>query len=209
MNPILEKYARLLVNYCLEIKPGDRLYIRTSTLAEPLVREVFREATRQGGQVEVDFDFRERDRIFMQEANEEQLRYISPLYQKAMEEFEAYLYIRAPFNLREDQSIDPEKRKIRGEATAGLSKTYFQRTATRELKRNLCQYPTDAAAQNAGMSLEEYEAFVFGACHLFAEGRVQEWLNVRKSQQQIVDFVHLLGLNSMHLQKMLVEKWLI
>ena len=43
MNSILAKYAKLLVNYCLEIQPGDRLYVRTTTLAEPLVKELFRE----------------------------------------------------------------------------------------------------------------------------------------------------------------------
>ena len=107
-----------------------------------------------------------------------------------MEEYEAYLFIRAPFNLFESQSNDPEKVKIRKEATSELNSTYFQRTATRELKRNLCQFPTDAAAQNAGMSLEEYEQFVYGACHLFADDPIKEWLEVRRSQQQIVDLLN-------------------
>ncbi len=43
---MLEKYAQLLVNYCLDIREGDRLFIQTTTLAEPLVREVYRAALR-------------------------------------------------------------------------------------------------------------------------------------------------------------------
>ncbi len=187
---MLKKYANLLVNYCLEIQPGDRLYVRTSTLAEPLVKEVYRETLRQGGHMEVEFDFREKNRIFFTEANEDQLRYIKPGYRKAMEEYEAYLYIRAPFNLFESQGTSADKAKIRSAATADLNATYFSRTATRELKRNLCQYPTDAAAQNAKMSLEEYEQFVFNACHLYAEDPIAKWLEVRKSQQQIVDVLN-------------------
>ncbi len=190
MNTILAKYANLLVNYCLEIKPGERLLIQSSTLAEPLVREVYRAAIRAGGHVEVNLAFREKGRIFLAEAQEEQLNYVSPFYKKAMEEFEAYLYIRAPFNLREDQNSDPEKSRIRKDANKAVTKTYFKRTATRELKRNLCQFPTLAAAQNAGMSLEEYENFVYGACKLFEEDPIQEWLNVRKHQQQIVDVLN-------------------
>ena len=190
MNPVLRKYAQLLVNYCLEIKPGDRLYIKSTTLAEPLVREVYREALRQGGSPIVDLEFREQNRIFLEEGKEEQLQFISPLYQKAMEEFEAYLYIRAPFNLRGGDSIDAEKSKIYKEALAPISKKYFERTATRELKRNLCQYPTTAAAQNAGMSLEQYEHFVYSACHLFTEDPGAEWLKVRAFQQQIVDLLN-------------------
>ncbi|MEL6637590.1 MAG: aminopeptidase [Bacteroidota bacterium] len=190
MNSILAKYAKLLVNYCLEIQPGDRLYVRTTTLAEPLVKELFREVMIQGGHLEVSFDFREKNRLFYAHADERQLQYISPTYRRAMEEFEAYLFIRAPFNLFESNSNDPEKVKIRSAATAKLSETYFRRTATRELKRSLCQYPTDAAAQNAGMSLEQYEAFVYGACHLYADSPIDEWLAVRQSQQQIVDLLN-------------------
>ena len=190
MESIHSKYAKLLVQYCLEIQPKDKLYVRSTTLAEPLVREVYRQALRAGAIVEIDLDFREKNRIFLTEAEEHQLSYISPIYKQAMEEFNAYLYIRAPFNLKEDTNVPKGKSKIRRKATQPYSKTYFKRTATSELKRNLCQYPTIAAAQNAGMSLEEYEQFVFGACNLFAEDPQQEWLNRRHDQQKIVDLLN-------------------
>ncbi len=190
MNPVLRKYAHLLVNYCLDLQQGDRLYLKTTTLAEPLVREVYRAALQAGGSVAVEMNFREQDRILLQEGDEDQLQFVSPLYRQAMEEYEAYLYIRAPFNLFENQAVDPEKSKLRKKALAPISQTYFERTATRALKRNLCQYPTMAAAQNAGMSLEAYEEFVFGACHLFADDPVTEWLKVRAYQQQIVDLLN-------------------
>lgn len=190
IQSILTKYANLLVHYCLEIREGDRFYLNTTTLAEPLVREVYRIALRAGAHVEVELDFQEKNRIFLAEATGEQLQYISPLYEKAMKEFDAYLYIRAPFNLREDQNVDSEKRKIRQEAQEEVRKAYFERTSTRELRRNLCQYPTQAAAQEAGMSLEEYEQFVFQACHLYSDDPVQEWLKVRQQQQQVVDFLN-------------------
>ena len=165
MRNILKKYAQLLVNYCVEIKEGDHLFLNSTTLAEPLIREVYREAVRIGANVEVELDFREKGRIFLEEANEAQLNYIPKLYNTAMREFDAYIYIRAPFNLREGQSSDPEKVKIRKAAMQPVSKVYFERTATRDLKRNLCQYPTQASAQEAGMSLEEYREFVFKACN--------------------------------------------
>ena len=37
---ILEKYAHLLVHYSLFLKPGEKLFVRTTTLAEPLVKEL-------------------------------------------------------------------------------------------------------------------------------------------------------------------------
>lgn len=190
MQNILQKYAQLLVNYCLEVQPGERLFIKTTTLAVPLVREVYREALKQGAHVETELDFREQMRIFLAEAGEEQLKYQPLLYTKAMDEFDCYLFIRAPFNLRENQSVDVAKSKIRSEALKGAQKMYFERTATRDLKRNLCQYPTQASAQEAGMSLEEYQQFIYGACKLFDDDPVQSWLNVRKKQQAYTDLLN-------------------
>ncbi len=190
MESILSRYAKLLVHYCLETKPGDRMYLKSTTLAEPLVREVFRTAVRAGATVEVSMEFSEQERIFMQEAMGEQLEYVSPMYRQAMETFDTYLYIRAPFNLRENQSIDADKRKIRQDAHKDVSEAYFRRTATRELRRNLCQFPTQASAQEAGMSLEEYEHFVYNACKLYDDDPVMSWRKVREWQQQIVDLLN-------------------
>ena len=39
-NLIREKYAKLLVNYCLAVKKNDKVYINSTYLAEPLLREV-------------------------------------------------------------------------------------------------------------------------------------------------------------------------
>lgn len=190
LNPILTKYANLLVDYSLEIKRGDKFYLRSTTLAEPLVREVYRAAMRKGASVEVDLGFRGRDQIFLEEGEGEQLRYVSPTYRLAMETFDAYLFIRAPFNLKAGGQVDPEKVKIQKAASAPISKTYFERTATRELRRSLCQYPTIASAQNAGMSLEAYESFIFNACKLNTPDPVKAWLEVRHFQQQIVDVLN-------------------
>jgi len=187
---ILEKYANLLVHYCLELKKGEKLYISTTTLAQPLVREVYRAAMKVGAHVDVKMSFREEAKIFLDHADDHQLAHISPLQKEAMESYDAYLAIRAPFNLKETQSVDPEQRKKRSKALAGINETYFTRTADRSLKRSLCQYPTQASAQEAGMSLEEYQQFVFNACNLFADDPEGEWLKVRVSQQKVVDYLN-------------------
>ncbi|MCB0689635.1 MAG: aminopeptidase [Saprospiraceae bacterium] len=187
---MIGKYAQLLVEYCLELKEGERLFIQSTTLAEPLVREVYRHALRIGAHVVTDLEWREQHRIYFQESKEHQLQWLSPNQEKIFADFEAYLYIRAPFNLREDQNIDPDKIKIRSEARKEVSEVYSKRTATRALKRCLCQYPTQASAQQAGMSLEEYESFVFNACKLYDEDPKASWLQVRREQQYIVDYLN-------------------
>lgn len=187
---ILERYAHLLVNYCVELQAGEKLFVNTTTLAEPLVREIYKKTLEVGGHMEVNFNFREQDRLLYTYGNEEQLQYIPTLNEKALKTFDAYIYIRAPYNLSDANSGEKGKRSIRKQALAPISKIYSQRTATRELKRNLCQYPTQAAAQYAKMSLSEYEQFVFNACGLFDEDPIQKWLNRRADQQRIVDYLN-------------------
>lgn len=190
MDRMLNKYARLLVHYCLSIQPGDKLYIRTTTLAEPLVREVYREAIRAGALVESELEFEDQGKILLQEGNDVQLAHVSMLYREAMEHFDAYLYIKAPFNLRDKQKPDPARTQQRQLALAPISNIYFERTATRALKRCLCQYPTQAQAQEADMSLEAYEQFVFEACRLNEDDPVEAWRQLSREQQHIVDYLN-------------------
>ena len=106
-----------------------------------------------------------------------------------MNEFEAYINIGAPFNLREPDAA-PELKAARREAMQPLHNTYFARTADRRLKRSMCLYPTPALAEEAGMSLEEYANFVFKACKLDHPDPRAAWLDVRSRQQKIVDHLN-------------------
>ena len=187
---MLQKYAQLLTQYSLDLQPGEKLYIRSTSMAEPLIREVYRDAIQMGCHVTVDMGFRSKGKIFLDNANDEQLAFVDPTQKLAMETCDAYLYIRAPYNLRTEKNIDKEKRSKRAEAGKVLNEIYFDRLAEGTLKRSLCQYPTQANAQEAGMSLEEYEYFVFNACKLYEDDPVAAWLKVRESQQKVVDFLN-------------------
>lgn len=189
-NSILVKYAKLLLHYSLELKKGEKIYIRSTTLAEPLIKEVYKEAIKIGAHPEVDLSFEDKNKVFMEESNTDQLEYIPVLYKTAIEEFDAFLSIRAPYNLREEEHVKPEKRKIRSKALSGIIKKYSERTGSKSLKRSLCQYPTLASAEEAGLTLQEYQDFVFNACYLHTEDPAGAWLKIRESQQKIVNFLN-------------------
>ena len=186
---ILKKYAHLLVHYCVELKAKEKLFISTTILAEPLVREIYAAATKVGAVVEIDFQFEGQSQIFYEYASDYLLRQPPLLKKVAMESFDAYLNIRAPYNLNATTHIDLSKKQIRSEAMAPTSKIYFERTADRSLpgalKRSLCQYPTQASADAAEMTLDAYAEFVFNACHLYSDNPEAEWLKVREKQQHI------------------------
>ncbi len=189
---ILKKYADLLVGYCLELQPNEKLFVETTTLAEPLVSQVFESALKAGAIVETNLIFREYKKVLFEKANEKQLSYIPLLYKKAMEEFDAYLHIIAPFETIEKESIKKKGERLatRQRAFADTRKIYSQRTASRSLKRNLCLFPTPANAKIADMTLESYQHFVYNACKLFDENPKASWLEVRKNQQKIVNYLN-------------------
>ena len=49
MDPRISRWAKTLVNYCLEVQPGHIVYILAEPVAESLVAEVYRETLRAGG----------------------------------------------------------------------------------------------------------------------------------------------------------------
>ncbi len=122
-------------------------------------------------------------------ASAEQFAYLPTLYRTAINEFEAYLNVRAPFSLRED-SPAPDLMAARRAALAPVLKTYFERTADRRLKRSLCVYPCPALAEEAGMSLEEYTRFVAKATKIDQPDPQAAWLEVRRRQQAVVDHLN-------------------
>jgi hypothetical protein len=50
-DPRLQKLAEVLVNYSVELKPGQQLSLRTSPIGEPLAIAVFAEAIKAGAHV--------------------------------------------------------------------------------------------------------------------------------------------------------------
>ncbi len=195
MNDLyLQRYAQLLVNYSLSIKPGEKLFIQTTPLAEPLVREVYKAALQAGAAlVEIDFLFEGKTDIFYQNANKAQLTEVPPLYKLAMETFEAYLHIRAPYIPSDKFHSDFDTRKnakLRQKTMQPIYDTYNERTGTRALKRCLCQYPTKAGADAAKMSLTNYTEFIQNACGLHLAKPMAVWLEQRRSQQHIVDYLN-------------------
>lgn len=184
---IYSKYADLLIHYSLELKKGDRLLITSSYLAEPLVREVYKSALRAGGHPVLLIDLPEIEKSLLDLGTDEQIDYTNPFFKTGMEEFETFLNIRAPYNLRELQNVDGNRQKRRTQANKPVMQTYFARTGSGAMRRSLCQFPTPAAAQDAGMSVGEYRDFVFNACYLNYENPIDKWLEVRKFQQRIVD----------------------
>lgn len=184
-DSMIVKFARTLVRYSLDIQPGDVLLARTTTLAVPLLQEVYREALEAGANVIPRLSFDGQEETFLRSASEEQLAWVSPIDRAEMETITARLTISAPYNTRGGGDAKRQGQWLRGQAE--LTQRFRQRSADGSLKWTGTLFPTHALAQEAGMSLREYEEFVYTAMFLDREDPIAEWRAFSKDQQAKVD----------------------
>lgn len=181
----LEKLAHILVNHSLRIRKNDLFIISGSHLTAPLIKEIYKQALKLGANPYVKVGVDGIGEIFYKHASEQQLKYVSPIAKFEIEKIDARLSIIGPENTRDMTNIDPKKQAISSAAQQEIHDIFLQRAAKKELRWCLTQYPTNAAAQDAEMSLEEYEDFIFTAAHVDNKDLIGFWKNVFKEQEKI------------------------
>jgi aminopeptidase len=188
-DPRLRRWAEVLVRYSVGVKPGDKFLINSTPLAAPLVAEVYRDALRIGAHPEVLISVPGLQEIYLQEANEDQLKYVSPMAEFLLGSYDATIEIMASENTRGLAGADPAKQALQAQAQHKLVETFLRRQATGELKWSVTLYPTNAYAQDAGMSLADFTEFVYEACFLNDEDPVACWKDLGAKQQHLVDWL--------------------
>ncbi len=188
---MVSKLAKLLVEYSVAIKPIDEVAIYGSYEAMPLIREVFREVVERGGYpIIVNVYDEVFEEIFYRLAREELLSYVSSIEKEIASRITARISILSSTHTKHLSGIDPERIKRRSASRAPLMEIFMERSAKGELKWVVAPYPTRALAQEAGMSIIEYEEFVYKATLVDREDPVSAWVEKAREQQRIADFLN-------------------
>ncbi len=110
-EPRFNKMAQVIVNYSLEVKPGQTVFVWSQSNAAPLMLECYREILKAGGNAFLRADLPGAQEIFYEVAKDAQLDFVSPVDQVSVEEgkFDAYIRIGAEVNTRRLSSVDPAK----------------------------------------------------------------------------------------------------
>lgn len=183
------KFARTLIEHSTQVKPGDRVAITATTIAEPLVRELYRLSLERGAFPHVLFDLPGQDELFFASAREEQLDFVPLFHKMAFEEFDVLIKIRSEDNTRALSSVDPARQSRRQKALSALLKAQLERGANKSLRWMSTQFPTTAHAMEAEMGSEEYQEFFFKAIHADDQtpDPVAYWTRVGEEQQRIIE----------------------
>jgi len=194
----LHKLAKVIVEYSAGVKKGDLVRLSGEPIAMPLLEALYEQIIKAGAHVYFQCTPDSFAEIFYEHASDEQLQHVSPFAKYAIENIDVSIGIWAETNTKSMTNVDPARQSIASAARKPISKTFMQRAGSGSLRWTGTLYPTLASAQDAEMSLREYEDFVFNAGHLDKDDPVAEWKKIKHRQQAIVD--HLNGKKQVRFQ---------
>lgn len=178
-DPRIERLAELIVGYSVELGGGDVLRIDGSEVATPLILALHRAALRKGAHPYAQIALEGLAELLVGEGSEEQLTYISPIEWAEVDLVDAMITIWSESNTRSFSTAEPGRHQRYIATQRKLSNKRWERIARGEMRWCGTLAPTHAHAQDAEMSLGEYEDFVFGACHVREnEDPVAHWRRV-------------------------------
>jgi len=182
-----EKLATLATEYCAPVSEGKTVGIVGNIVALPLIQQLYKHILLKGGHPVLSLrpsDLEGLAEMFFNYGNEKQLTFVSPFNKFFYSEIDSVFNISAEINTKKLSSVPPKKLKLNMASQREITEI----RAKRLLKPGgmaIIPYPTEALAQEAEMSLLEYQDFVAKACFLQKRDPVKEWKQMGKKQDQI------------------------
>jgi aminopeptidase len=185
-----QKLAKIVVNYSLKVKHDENVIISGSTEASDFILALYKEVLYTGGHPGLRLSLPGMAPIFYKYAKEHHIKKYPAAFDFQVKDADKYIGIDTESNTKELTSADPKKIVERAKITRPISDYIVN--AKDKIRRVSVGYPCLALAQDAEMSLHEYENFVFGATN-------QNWEKLGREIDKILKkfkkgkSVHLLG----------------
>jgi aminopeptidase len=179
-EPVEPRFAALLSEYCLELRPAQTVVIEAQTPALPLVESLVPAALERGAYPLVLLEYPEQTRDFYCLGGE-WLERIPPPRLALMERADASLRVLSAENPLEAEGVDPARIAAQQKAWRPLSEL--------RLRKRWCLtlYPTSGYAQGAGMGTAEFRAFVERALYLDRPDPVAAWRELTAFQAALIE----------------------
>ena len=159
----VDKLADILVNYSAKVKRGDVVALDFSGFRPlPLVKAIYEKCLKNGADyVEVNFSHEDLTRVFYDVASGRQLTYFPKHRLDAMKKATAYIGINGTENTQSLASAPVDKMVVREKTLRPIINQRVDHT-----RWVITRYPTIGLAQDAKMSLSDFEDFYFRACNI-------------------------------------------
>jgi aminopeptidase len=180
MDERLCRLARTLVHYCVKARPRETISISSSFEAEPLILATYEELIRAGAYPLL--------RATPDGASEALFKYGKPhhfdrlpAHLKAYAEvIDGSIHIEASANTRGLSATDPKRQARLSKAMRPLRAKLIKK------KWVITLYPTAAHAQDADMSLRDFEDFVYRATFSDYEDPIAQWRALARRQERLI-----------------------
>lgn len=185
MDCRVQKLADLLVRYSISLKPGEKVLIQGPSTAAPLISAVYASVLKNGGHPFTHISLPGQEEILYRYASDEQLTFLPPPLLLAIETFDASISILGEVNTRALSKVDPRRVTLFRQGRRPYMDTFMKRAAEGSLKWVVTLFPTNAYAQEAEMSLPDFEEFLYRACLSEESDAVRYWQNFSRWQEKI------------------------
>jgi aminopeptidase len=176
-----DAFAALLCDWCLEAREGQQVLVRSTTLAAPLLTALQRALLERGSWPLLRPELPGQQEGFFAAARDVHLDGFPASERAVADSVDAFLSIQAPFNTRALAGVDPRAQaRLRTAGRALQDIRLAKRWA-------ITLWPTEAQAQEAGMSLDAFAAFAERALFLDRPDPAGAWRDLRAFQQQLID----------------------
>lgn len=164
MDERLKTLAYNLVNYSCKIQEGEKVWISCNGVHPiPLVKLIIKEVYKVGGVPFVDMMTNSVEREILLGASKEQMELKAKIDCQLMEEMDAFIGVRGEDNIMEQSDVPVEKIDLESKY---YSDPVHHKIRVPKTKWVILRYPTNAMAQSANRSLEDFEDFYFDVCNL-------------------------------------------
>lgn len=185
----IRNLADILVNYSTKVQQGDWVEIMAGYDALPLVKEVVACVLKAGGRPSTHFASNEIDEVYLKHASDEQLLWVPPTMLQSVKDANVLININAPENTRSLSGIDPARQQKRQQAFKDWVEVYMTRSAQRDLRWVITNYPCRALAQDADMSLGSYEDFIYKATFADQDDPIKSWQGIHDNQARLIQWL--------------------
>ncbi len=183
-DPRYDRLAELVLDHSLRLQAGEVLRIEgDAAAAAPLVVPLHREATKRGAYAYTALELGGLKEVLVEHGSDEQLDFVSPIELREMDAIDASITIWSESNTRSFTRADTDRRQRQLTAQRQVAIRRRDRIASGEHRWCGTLSPTEGHAQDADMSLEDYEDFVFRACHVLDDDPVEHWRQVGERLQ--------------------------
>ena len=179
------KLATLITEYSAPVTEGKRIGITGNVVATPLIQELYKQIIQRGGIPEIRPEIDGLEELLYTHGTDKQLGYASPIHLYFFQNIDGIIQIRSETNVKRLTNIPSEKLSYRAASLKEINAAYRKLGNYGTL--SVIPFPTLAYAQEAEMSLFEYESFVEKACFLDKENPAEEWKKISSLQEHIVE----------------------